>query len=273
MVAVPLTAFWVMPAGLIALGLMPLHLEALALAPMGWGAEAILWVARATAALPAATFTVPHIPLWGLCLFSLGLAWLGLCRGRPRLAAIPVMLAGLAFPILDRPPDLLMSADARLIALRTAQGMFLQQAQGGSKFTRDAWAQYWAVAQVTAIPTIGEVSDGTIRCGDGACLLRPYPDRPGILLARGAPHPAGCDQVSVIVSAEPAKGLCPKPWPKLADRFTVWREGSVAIWLEPTGARILTDRAERGDRPWVPAAPTVRQVAPSVLPPAVADNG
>ncbi len=56
MVAVPLTAMWVMPAGLIALLLMPLHLEALALVPMGWGAQAVVWVARATAALPDATF-------------------------------------------------------------------------------------------------------------------------------------------------------------------------------------------------------------------------
>ena len=77
MVAVPLTALLVMPAGLIALFLMPLHLEALALVPMGWGAAAILWIARTTAALPAATFDVPHMPLWGLCVFSIGFAWLG----------------------------------------------------------------------------------------------------------------------------------------------------------------------------------------------------
>ncbi len=273
MIAVPLTALWVMPAGLIALGLMPLHLEVLALVPMGWGAEAILWVARATAALPAATIDVPHMPLWGLCVFSLGLAWLGLCRGRPRLAAIPVMLSGLASPMLDRPPDILMSADARLIALRATSVMFVQQSQGSAKFTREAWVQYWAVSQVKPVPAFGDEADGAIRCADGACLLRPYPDRPGALLVRGADHPAGCDQVSVIVSAEPARRLCPKPWPKLADRFTVWREGSVAIWLEPGTARVLTDRAERGDRPWVPGRPKPRQTAPPTLPPAAVDGG
>jgi competence protein ComEC len=273
MIAVPLTALWVMPAGLIALGLMPLHLEALALVPMGWGAEAILWVARGTAALPAATLDVPHIPLWGLLMFSFGLAWLGLVRGRPRLAAIPVMLAGLASPMVDQPPDILMSADARLIALRTTSGMFLQQTQGGSKFTRDAWAQYWAARQVKPMAVSGDEADGGIHCADHVCLLRPYPDRLGALLVRGADHPAGCDQVSVIISAEPARRLCLKPWPKLADRFTVWRDGSVAIWLDPGSARVLTDRAERGDRPWVPGPPKPRQAAPTTLPPAAVDSG
>jgi competence protein ComEC len=297
MIAVPLTAMWVMPAGLIALFLMPLHLEVLALVPMGWGAEAVLWVARATAALPAATFDAPHIPAWGLGVFSLGLAWLGLWQTRRRLVGIVVMLAGLASPLLDRPPDVLVSADGRLIAVRTEQGAFLQQAQGGSKFTRDAWAQYWAVkafrpfpgeavadlpaATVAAAALRDDIAEAAaaaalsvppISCEKGACLLRPYSERPGALLARGALHPKSCDQASVVVSAEPARGLCPKPWPKLVDRFTVWRFGSAAIWLNPDGARVMTDRWERGDRPWVPPVPKPRKPAVPTLPVAAIDR-
>ncbi len=261
MVAVPLTALWVMPAGLIALFLMPLHLEFLALAPMGWGAEAVLWVARATSALPAATFDVPHLPAWGLCVFSLGLAWLGLWRTRRRLAGVLVMALGLASPLVDHPPDLLVSADGRLIALRTPRGAFVQHAQGGSRFTEDAWAQYWAVGSFQPIPDLGEEPGGVVRCEKDLCVLRPYADRPGALLVRGPTRPSGCNVVSVIVSAEPARGLCPKPWPALVDRFVVWRNGSAAIWLEPSGARVLTDRMERGDRPWVPPPPVAKAKA------------
>jgi competence protein ComEC len=47
----------------------------------------------------------------------------------------------------------------------------------------------------------------------------------------------------------------------------------VAIWLGPAGATILTDRAARGDRPWVPPPPKPRQAAPVTLPPAAIDNG
>jgi competence protein ComEC len=268
MVAVPLTALWVMPAGLIALLLMPLHLEVLALEPMGWGAQAVIWVARATAALPEATFRVPHIPAWGLCLFSLGLAWLGLWRTQRRLAGVLVMAAGLVSPVFDHPPDMLVSDDGRLIAMRTGQGAFLQQTQGGSKFVRDSWAQYWAVKSFQPMDAV----DPVISCRDDACLLRPYADRPGAMLARGGRHPDFCAQVSVTVSAEPARGLCPRPWPQLVDRFTVWRNGSAAIWLEPGGARIVTDRSERGDRPWVPPPPRPRKAPTPVLPAAPVDR-
>jgi competence protein ComEC len=295
MVAVPLTALWVMPAGLIALLLMPLHLEPLALVPMGWGAQLVVWVARATAALPEATFTVRHMPAWGLCVFSLGLAWLGLWRTKRRILGVVVMLAGLVSPLLDRPPDLLVSNDGRLIAVRTEQGAFLQQTPGGSKFVRDAWAQYWAVGSyqsiskglVTGSPGLSAQAGATsdrlntggrsyetneaIRCEKDACLLRPYPGRPGAMLARGAQHPDFCAEVSVIVSAEPARGLCPRPWPQLVDRFTVWRNGSAAIWLERNGATIVTDRSERGSRPWVPT-PQPRKAATPVLPPAEIDR-
>jgi competence protein ComEC len=72
--AVPLTALLVMPAGLLALALMPFGLEWLALLPMGLGCEAILWVARTVSALPAATWLVPHMPLWGLGAVALGMA-------------------------------------------------------------------------------------------------------------------------------------------------------------------------------------------------------
>ncbi len=269
MIAVPLTAMWVMPAGLIALFLMPLRLEAVALVPMGWGAQAVIWVARATSALPAATFAVPHIPLWGLSVFSLGLAWLGLWQTRRRLLGLLVMAAGLASPLFDHPPDLLVSADGRLIAVRTSQGAFLQQSQGGSKFVRDAWIQYWAAGSFAPLP---DSLDPAIRCEIDACLLRPYPDRPGVMLVRGANHPPFCRQVSVIVSAEPARGLCPRPWPQLVDRFTVWRYGSAAIWLEHDGALILTDRTARGDRPWVPPPPKPHKAAAPSLPPAPVDR-
>jgi competence protein ComEC len=278
MIAVPLTALWVMPAGLIALLLMPLHLEALALVPMGWGGALVVTVARWTAALPAATFDVPHMPVWGLCVFSLGLAWLGLWRGRRRLAGLAFMAAGIASPVFFHPPDILVSADARLVAVRTPAGAFAQPAPGmglnSARFTADAWAQYWNVGSLKLMPDQGEEGvpgAAVVHCEETVCRLKPYADRPAALLVRGSHVPgsavrADCSGVSVIVSLEPARGLCPKPWPALVDRFTVWRYGGAAIWLDGDHVRILTDRTERGDRPWVPPVPKPKAAPVPTLP-------
>ena len=273
MVAVPLAAIWVMPAGLIALVLMPFGLDWLALMPMGWGAQAIVWIATTTSSWPAATFSVPHMPAWGLAVFSLGLAWLGIWRTRCRLLGLLPMMIGIVSPVFDHPPDVLISADARLIGVRTKDGMYLQQNQGGSAFVRDAWQQYWMRSSAKPLPLEGSLESGTIACVRDACLLHPQADARSALLVRGPSRPDGCSVSSVVVSAEPARGLCPRPGPKLVDRFTVWREGSAAIWLTPNGAVVLTDRAERGDRPWVPPPPTPKAQPKPTLPPAAIDTG
>jgi competence protein ComEC len=56
------------------------------------------------------------------------------------------------------------------------------------------------------------------------------------------------------------------------DRFTVWRYGATAIWLDRHHARIVTDRAYRGARPWVPAPPVPRSHPMPALPPAKTDK-
>lgn len=262
MVAVPLAAFWVMPLGLLVLVLMPMGLEQVALLPMGWGVEAILWVAHTTASWPAAVLPVPHAPAWGLALVGLGMAWLGLWRGRIRHAGIVLLAVGLLSPLLARPADLLVSDDARLIAVRTGAGVFLQQASGASRFTRDDWTDYWAAGAPQPMPTLGGAAGGAVACEDTGCVLRPRPDAVSALLVRGKISVADCRQTAVLVAAEPARGLCPKPWPALVDRFTVWRFGAVAIWLGPGEARIISDRVFRGTRPWVVPLPERRAATP-----------
>jgi len=266
--AVPMTAFWVMPLGLAALALMPFGLEPLALVPMGWGIEGILWIARTVSAWPSATLPVPHMPAWGLAVFSLGLAWLGLWRSRMRLAGVPVILAGLLSPVVAPPPDILISSEARLIAVRDGRYYLLSQS-GASKFVRDAWQN-----QIAAGPFLPLRTGEPASCGPDACRIGRDGSQAMLLRSRARPDCAG---VAILVSAEPARGECPAGIPYV-DRFSVWRDGAAAIWITGNAPRILSDRAYRGDRPWVPGPPTPRRSVPNLpmatpdeLPPAVAE--
>ena len=253
LVAVPLCAFWVMPLGLVALALMPLGLEELALAPMGLGVQAILWIGRTVSSWPAATLAVPAMPGWGLVAFSAGLAWLGLWRSRARLAGIPVIFAGLLSPLAVTPPDLLMSDDARLIAVRIGT-YWVQAHPGASKFVRDAWRDHLASGPLRPL------EDGPPEgCDSATCRL----DAAGLLFLRDTAKATDCAGVRLLVSAEPARGECPEGVPYL-DRFSVWRDGAHAVWLTPDGPRIVSDRGYRGSRPWVPGPPQPRRSTPNL---------
>jgi len=272
MIAVPLSTVWVLPVGMIGLLLLPFGLDWFAFVPMGWGMTATLYIARTVAEWPSATLRVPHMPPWGLLLIAFGIAWVGLWRSRLRLAGVPVLVLGLISPLFIRPADILISSDARLIGMRMRDAVYLQSVAGASKFTRDAWLRYWGVDTALPVPKGIERVDGTIACQTEECLMWPEPNAKPVLLVRGAAHPDGCSAASVMVSAEPARGLCTRPWPALVDRFTVWRYGAAAIWLNGTRAHILTDRSYRGARPWVPPLPARHERTVHLeLPPAVSE--
>jgi competence protein ComEC len=255
-IAVPLTSVLVMPAGMAALLLMPLGLDAPALAAMGWGVEGVLATARMVASWPGAASGARPLPGWGLLLFLLGLCWLCLWGRRWRLLGLPMIAAGMVSGALHRPPDLLVSADARLIGVAAEGGLWLQRLPGASTFLRDQWLRAYGLAQAAPLPAGGEVAGGAIRCDATACVVRPHAGGAAALLLRQAPSERPCGRAALLVSAEPIRFRCRDS--VVIDRFSVWRDGPHAAWLDAGVPRIVSDRAFRGARPWVPPPPRPR---------------
>jgi competence protein ComEC len=255
-VAVPLTSFIVMPAGMLAAMLMPLGLEAPALWVMGLGVEGVLWVARIVAAWPGATQAAMPIPAWGLMVFAFGLCWLCLWRSWWRAFGVLPMILGLSSAAFVQPPHILVSGDARLIAISAADTLFLQRQTGASSLTRDSWLRLYGQSAAQALPAEGSTAEGKLRCSAEGCIVD---EGPGAFLVRRSNIMAQCGAVAVIISAEPIRQRCRQSI--LIDRFSVWRNGPHAIWLLPSGAQVISDRAWRGDRPWVPPPPLPRAAA------------
>jgi competence protein ComEC len=264
--AVPLTTLLIMPAGIVALLLLPFGLEAWPLRLMGGGVELVLWTARSVAAWPGAAESATPLPGWGLAIAACGLLWLCLWQARHRLLGVLLVLLGLGSMALTSPPDLLVSADGRVIALRTAAGLHVEQTGGASAFTREAFARSAGEAATRPLPRDGSV-EGIVctpeRCiWRGLLLLRPQrrDDRPIV------PDDA-CLAFTLIVSAAPLRNRCAE-LPSI-DRFSVWRDGPHAAWLGPRAAVVLSDRAHRGRRRWVPPPPLPRAGTGTVPPAAV----
>ncbi len=249
LLAVPLTALWIMPWGLAAYLLMPLGLEALALAPMGWGISALLAIAEAAAGWPHAAIRVAMPPGWALGLASLGGLWLCLWRGRWRLWGIAAVAAGLIAMVWPGSrPDILISEDGRLMAVRAADGRLSVSEPRRDRFTREIWLRADGRSEVTSWPTAGPDEAAWLTCDPLACLYRPNGQSVALIRDPRALQ-EDCSMADIVVAAVPVPRFCRADI--VVDRFDVWRHGAHAITFTQEGPVVARVADRIGLRPWV----------------------
>ncbi len=248
LLAVPLTALWIMPWGLCAYLLMPLGFEALALVPMGWGVSALLAIAETAAGWPNSVLRVASPPGWAIGIVTLGGLWLCLWRGRLRLWGVVGLVAGAMALVWPRTgPDILISEDGGLMAVRAADGGLALSELRGERFTREIWLRAEGRAEAQPWPAEGTGADGLLSCDLLGCLYR----REGRLVALIRDPRAldeDCAVTDIVVSAVPVPRGCRGR--TAADRFDVWRHGAHAIRLTPQGHAVDRVSDETGLRPW-----------------------
>ncbi len=251
LVAVPVTALWIMPWSVAAYILMPFGLETVALAPMGWGIEVVVFVARTVAGWPGSVTLLPPMPVAGLVAITLGGLWLCLWRGRWRLGGLAGFVAGVLVMTAAPLPDVLIAGDARLFAVRDETGGLILSAPRARGMTAETWLRlHGRDGRASPLPGLGEGGEGDFRCDSLGCVYRARGHV--VAIARDARALAeDCQSAGVVVSLVPVRGDCPSAH-TIIDRFDLWREGAHAIWLEAGAVRVSSVAEERGVRPWAP---------------------
>jgi competence protein ComEC len=251
MLAVPATDLWVMPWALLAMIAMPFGLESAPLAAMGWGVDFVHWVARTVAAWPGAVVPTTVMPAWGLLAFALGGLWLAIWQRRWRWLGVPAMALSLVSMLLVRAPDLLISGDGRSIAFRAADGGFHVASPDARGFVADTWWKRDGGAGFTPFPRAGPSADGRLRCDALGCVYRQAPQPATIALVRDpAALVEDCAASALIVAPGLTRVTC-RARVAAIDRRALMSRGSHAAWFEGNAIRVLDDRTQRGDRPWV----------------------
>ncbi len=212
----------------------------------------VIAVAREVASWPGAVVLLPPLPVASLSLIALGGLWLCLWRGRWRFWGSPVI--GAAGLLAARPPDLLIDADAKLIAVRMADGGLALSSATRAPMVRETWLRFngesAGAARPALLPWFSVSDDGSLRCDGAGCVLT----RAGLQVALALDEEAlleDCQRADIIVSAVPVRSGCPRPR-LIIDRFAVWRHGGHALWIGGADPRIETVNGRRGERPWVP---------------------
>jgi competence protein ComEC len=270
LVAVPITALWVMPWAVAAFVLMPIGLEAVALTPMGWGIDLVVQVAGAVSSWPGAVSPVPAMPGWAIVLVALGGLWLCLWRTAWRCFGVLVIAVGLSSIVIVRPPDLLVNAEGTLVAVRSGEGHLRFSTSRGDRFARETWLRRYAhEAEVSAWPQTGHSDDGSIGCDSLGCVVR-VAGHVVAITRRPEAVAEDCRAADIMLSLVPVSEPCQAPR-VVIDRSALWHHGAHAIWLSngwlangwltnglrgsgpPRKSRIVVKSVNelRGGRPWV----------------------
>jgi competence protein ComEC len=253
LVAVPVTALWIMPWGVLACALMPFGLEWLALAPMELGIASVLAIAQWISAWPGAVGHLPAMPVYGLGLAAFGGLWLCLWRGPVRLLGAVGVTAGVLSVFVAPRPDVLVSDTGRLMAVRLGDGRLALSALRRERFVGGIWLERDGGTRPHGWPETVNAA-GNLACDVTGCIYR-RSGRVVALVRDGRALAEDCRIADIVISAVPVRRAC-RSGAMVIDRFDIWRNGAYALTIADGEVRAVSTRGARGERPWVrrPAA-------------------
>jgi competence protein ComEC len=178
---------------------------------------------------------------------SLGGLWLCVWQRRWRWFGLVPIAAGYAALLLVRPPDIVVAADASLIAVRGGDGAYLLSSTHGGKINQETWMRRAAAEAGAPWPAAGTSAEGALSCDALGCVYRAR-GRTVALIRDGAALAEDCRSADLVVSPVPARRFCRGP--RVIDRIDLWKNGAYAIWLDAEAIGIESVRDWRGTRPW-----------------------
>jgi len=259
LVAVPVTALWVMPWAVAAYALMPLGMEQLALTPMGWGINVVIATAHEVAHWLGAVSNVAAFPVWGLVLVAMGGLWLALWQGRWRVWGIGCVAIGLLSFATVSMPDVLIHRGGKLAAVLTPEGGYAFSTLTNAKFDRGVWLRRAGLGpgERAGISrwTDRSPAGGQLRCDGLGCFYRAQGRN--VAFTRSPEALAeDCWIADILIADAPATDAPKNGCGAVKYLITtkrLERLGTHAIWLSKNDGemRVETVNGRRGDRPWV----------------------
>jgi competence protein ComEC len=258
LLAMPAVSIWVMPAGMLALLLLPFGFDRPFWWLMGEGIEWLVVVATWVAGLPGAVGRIHAFGTGPLLTGTAGLVLMCLLRSPLRWTGAALVALCIAGAWTTPRPDILISADAGMVAVRDGSGVLRVMAS-----RRDGFAlREWLAADGDARTDKDETLADGIRCDQTGCVARMADGRVVALSLTADALIEDCEIAAVVVTARNAPPSCAAT---IVDRHAARNGG--AMTARRSGERLVTEaaRPETQQRPWTPprAASTSRPARPT----------
>lgn len=233
--ALPVISILVMPFAVLSLVLMPLQLDWLPLQIMGFGVLLVRHIASLVASFsPDGNPGV--MPASTLILWTVALVIAVVSTTRLRWLALPFVIAGLVVFIRTPLPDILVSEDAKFVAVRLPDGKFAANRSRPPKFTGQNWQTAYLIEkfippQIIKKQKLVSATDA-FGCEEGLCTI---PLRDGRMFAYTAQEDMkdiACNIGDIVVLAIAGKNLsCERPDVLVVDRKELASKGTLELRL------------------------------------------
>jgi len=256
LLAMPVVSAWVMPMGLLGIIAMPFGFDAEFWRQMGYGIDWMDAVARWVAGLPGAFGRVAAFGVGPLLLATAGLLVIGLLKTPLRWTGALLALLAIVWAVHTPQPDVLVSTDGRIVAIRQADGRLAFHHLRGDTFAMREWLAADADGRDARDPTLGR----GIACDPSGCIGKLAGS--GLVSFVIAPDAFAedCRRALLIISARQPPPGCAAT---VIGRDLWRRRGALALRRIGSGFDIEGARPANFDRPWAPA-PTPRPASPSM---------
>lgn len=256
LLAMPVISALVMPAGLLGLAAMPFGFDGVFWRLMDFGIEWMVAVAQWVAALPGA---VGHTAAFGtgpLLAATAGIILLGLLRTPLRWSGAAVVGLAIVWSLAVTPPDILISAEGRNVAVRGGDGRLRLISTSKDSFTVKEWLAADGDGRGSADPTLAEGAS----CDDEGCVVKVSGGGLVALTRRPEAIQDDCARAELMVTPWQAPEGC---LAQVIDQNRLRREGALALWRTPSASRSGASRSGFAvdaarpvgvDRPWSSAA-------------------
>jgi competence protein ComEC len=245
--AMPVVSAVVMPAGLLGIAAIPFGFDGVFWRIMGVGIDWMIAVTEWVAALPGAIGRMASFGTGPLLLVTAGIVWLGLLRTPLRWGGAALIVVASLWAVMVTQPDVLISADARTVAVRGPDGKLRVMRTSKDSFQLREWLA--ADADPRAV-TDASLSDG-VSCDDTGCVA---PGKGNTLVSMALKPEAfaeDCARATMIVALHQPPRDCAA---LVLDQVTLQRRGAVMLTKAANGGFNIAAIRPRGtDRPWSPA--------------------
>jgi competence protein ComEC len=245
LLAFPAISILVMPFALFSALLMPFGLEALPLRVMDAGLVLVQAVSDWVVSLPGAQGRIPSLPLTSALLLTFAAIMLCLTRGLMRLAAIPLAAIAFLATAFTQRPDIYVDQAGKNVVIRSESGELVPAEPRRGRFAVGQWLRADGDGA-----TLGEAARRAGWTCEGRTCRAMVKGRSVLYLSEEKlAMTIPCSEADILIAAFPLRARC-RSVPLRIDRFSVWRSGAHALYVDGGTLRLETARGLQGLRPW-----------------------